>query len=101
MNTIENTIVQTSFINNYGETMTLVMDKDYNAWFRHTDCNDKFENFKDLSVPNFYIFKYVIDANERKVLSTFCELCKAIAEATGTKFVDLQLDLSKAFTSKS
>lgn len=51
MKKFENPLLQTTYVNIHGETMTLVLDKELNSWFSHNDCNDDFEPINET----FYI----------------------------------------------
>jgi hypothetical protein len=91
METIKNPIIKTSFKNKYGETMNVVMDREYNIWFKHDDCNNEYENFKDMGysvqlpgknneLVTYNAFKYVMDSDERNVLVAFVNMCRQIAK---------------------
>jgi hypothetical protein len=74
---LKDIIESLEYENKFGEMMTLVMDSDGELWFKHDDCNNEFENFKDLSIELTYngqthnSFKYVLDKDEEKVVIDF------------------------------
>jgi hypothetical protein len=70
-------ILKVEHVNVHGEKMTLAMDKDYKLWFKHEDCNNKFENFKDLETKKR--FKYILSKEEQIVLVGFLNLSTTFA----------------------
>lgn len=73
-----NLIKKVEYKNQFGETMTLGLDDQNNAWFKHEDCNDEFENlnniYVDYNIKGKVIkcaLKYVLDEDEKVVLRQF------------------------------
>jgi hypothetical protein len=70
---------QVSLINQFGETMTLAIDKDNQVLFKHSDVNDEFEPYNDILVDyiidkkTYRSIAYVLDPLEKIVLSKFVE----------------------------
>jgi hypothetical protein len=67
------------FTNEFGETMTLVMDKDNNVFFKHDDIITEFEAYNDM-LMNYKVkgkkkliigYKYVFSRIEKAVLNEF------------------------------
>lgn len=79
MKTFENKKREISFKNAYGETMTLVTDCNNEIWFRHTDCNEDFENLLELKSEMVVgeeikiVFKYVLDKKEQEVFDIYIQ----------------------------
>jgi hypothetical protein len=61
-----------TYTNQYGETMQLVMDENYDLWFYHDDCN---KDFEDINILSDYPmgFKYVLTENEKNILMDFID----------------------------
>ena len=69
------------FTNEFGETMTLVVDKDNNVFFKHDDITTEFEAYNDI-LMNYKLklkgkkkliigYKYVFSQIEKAVLNQF------------------------------
>jgi hypothetical protein len=65
-------ILTIEHVNVHGEKMTLVLDKDNSLWFKHDDCNTKFESFNKLQVKGN--FKYVLSKEEQIVFKGFVDM---------------------------
>ncbi len=72
---------EVSLINKFGEKMTLALDVDNQIWFKHDDCNDEYENMKNLCVTyelggkTFEGFKYIVNPMEEVVINQFIAEC--------------------------
>lgn len=89
-------ILKTKHTNIHGEKMTLILDKKANLLFKHTDCNDRFENLKDIlktvklsssqkktlktKENTAESFKYVLDTDEKTVFSSFLDQAKKVID---------------------
>lgn len=102
MKTFENPITEITYVNEFSETMHLVMDQEFNIWFHHNDCNETYENFKEMGftielpdlskktkpLVKYNGFKYVLDNAERETLVSFIKNCRDIAK-THQKTIEL------------
>lgn len=74
---MQEALIKLEHVNFHGEKMTLIMDKNYQCWFKHEDCNDKFENIKNLDTKKG--FKYVLSKEEQIVFIGFVNLSTSFA----------------------
>ena len=74
MKTFENPRNIKEFVNQFGETMTMVMSDNSTLWIYHNDCNKDFEK-----LDKFYL-KYVLDKEEQIAIIEFVEECEIILE---------------------
>ncbi len=58
MKVFKNPLNKKEFVNQYGETMTMVMSSDANMWIHHNDCN---EDFEKLSI---FTTNFILNAEE-------------------------------------
>jgi hypothetical protein len=71
MKKFDNIILETTYVNLYGETMRLVIDDDDNMWFYHSDCNEDFEPLIELVTHQNSPFKYILNKGEKLILTNF------------------------------
>jgi len=64
-------IITIKYTSIHGEQMILVMDNQYNLWFKHEDCNDKFEVITKKSL------QYILSSDEQVVFNSFLALVNA------------------------
>ena len=62
--------IKTEFVNDFGETMKLVVDSDDQIWVHHDDCNNDY-----VELDNF---KYVLNSSEIVVITCFIALAKGL-----------------------
>ena len=67
------------FVNQYGETMNLVMSASGIIWVHHNDCN------KDYEKLNIFIVKYIINAEEQNAIAGFIKECYKIIDEKENK----------------
>ena len=53
------------FVNEFGETMTLVMSSDLTVWIHHNDCNDDFET------ADIFCSEYILNSLEQRAIIEF------------------------------
>ena len=86
MKTFPKAKLKTEFINDFGETMKLVVDSDDHIWVHHDDCNEDYEELKN--------FKYILNDSEIAVITGFIEMARDlyhITSKTGEEFVKFHL----------
>ena len=65
MRTFDNPILESKYVNIYGETIHMVLDKDFEAYISHNDCTKDFVRAKD--------FNFIIHEAEKIVIVDFME----------------------------
>jgi len=73
---MKNSILKIEHVNIHGEKMTLAMTKDFGLMFKHDDCNDKFENLKDIQDNDR--LKYNLSKEEQVVFFGFIVMAEQI-----------------------
>ncbi len=74
MQEFNNPINKKEFINEFGETMILVMSNNAEIWVHHNDCNNDYEKL------NIFMLKYVLNSNEQKIIFDFIKECENILD---------------------
>ena len=74
MKYFKNPLNRKEFVNQYGETMVMVMSANSSIWVHHDDCNEDFENL------NLFIVKYILNVEEQKAITEFMKECTNIIE---------------------
>jgi hypothetical protein len=72
MKVFKNPLNKKEFVNQYGETMTMVMSSDANMWIHHNDCN---EDFEKLSI---FTTNFILNAEELLAITEFVKECVTI-----------------------
>ena len=65
MRTFDNPILESKYVNIYGETIHMVLDKDFEAYIFRNDCAKDFVRVKD--------FNFIIHEAEKIVIVDFME----------------------------
>lgn len=74
MKEFKNPINRKEFVNQYGETMTMVMSANATIWIHHSDCNDDFEKLIIFSL------KYILNSEEQNAINEFVKECGNIID---------------------
>ena len=82
MKYFKNPLSRKEFVNQYGETMVMVMSANTTIWVHHDDCNEDFENL------NLFIVKYILNVEEQKAITEFMKECKNIIDNLKINLVD-------------
>ncbi len=72
MKVFKNPLNRKEFVNQYGETMTMVMSADASMWVHHNDCN---EDFEKLSI---FTINFILNAEELVAITEFVKECENI-----------------------
>jgi hypothetical protein len=72
MKYFKNPLNRKEFVNQYGETMVMVMSANATIWVHHDDCNEDFENL------TLFIVKYILNVEEKKAITEFIKECTNI-----------------------
>ena len=72
MKYFKNPLNRKEFVNQYGETMVMVMSANATIWVHHDDCNEDFENL------TLFIVKYILNVEEQKAITEFMKECTNI-----------------------
>ena len=72
MKIFKNPINRKEFVNQYGETMNLVMSASGIIWVHHNDCNEDYEKL------NIFMLKYILNKEEQEVIMDFITECSKI-----------------------
>jgi len=74
MKKFENPRLRVEYVNVYGETMTLVLDREENTWIHH---NDGMEDFRLLEIKtNNIVSDFIVSNEEGAVIVGFDLMCK-------------------------
>jgi hypothetical protein len=65
MKTFKNPILETKYINVFGETIHMVMDKDKELYIYHNDCTEDFIKIKN--------FDFITNKTEQMVILNFID----------------------------
>lgn len=74
MKHFKNPIHRTEFVNQYGETMSIVMSANSSVWIHHDDCNEDFENISTFSL------NFILNVEEQNAITTFIKECEVILQ---------------------
>ena len=74
MKEFKNPINRKEFVNQYGETMTMVMSANATIWVHHSDCNDDFEKLIIFGL------KYILNSEEQNAINEFVKECGNIID---------------------
>jgi|APCry1669188970_1035186.scaffolds.fasta_scaffold150281_2 hypothetical protein len=74
MKDFKNPINRKEFVNQYGETMVMVMSANATIWVQHNDCNEDFEKLTIFSL------KFILNAEELIAITGFVKECENILE---------------------
>jgi len=74
MKKFKNPINRKEFVNQYGETMVMVMSANATIWVHHNDCNEDFEKF------NIFALNFILNAEEQIAIAGFVKECENIIE---------------------
>ena len=78
MRKFEDPILETKYVNVFGETIHMVMDEDNEVYIHHNDCTEDFIKVKD--------FGFIIHEAEKMVIVNFIELAtKLVRELDKSK----------------
>jgi hypothetical protein len=72
MKHFKNPIHREEFVNQYGETMNMVMSANSTIWIHHNDCNEDFENI------NTFGLKFILNVEEQNAITNFAKECENI-----------------------
>mgnify|MGYP000061660055 CR=1 FL=1 len=79
-----NYIKKVSFINEFGETMNLILDENHEVWFNHEDCNgDNYQKYNNL-LTNYKLKSYP----KRKIIKGFAFVLSSMESSVLNQFVD-------------
>ena len=74
MKQFKNPINRKEFVNQYGETMTMVMSANATIWIHHTDCNEDFEKLSIFGI------EFILNTEEQNAITEFVKECENILE---------------------
>ena len=74
MKYFKNPIHRKEFVNQYGETMNMVMSANSTIWIHHDDCNEDFENI------NIFGLKFILNVEEQNAITNFAKECEVILQ---------------------
>ncbi len=72
MKEFKNPINRKEFVNQYGETMVMVMSANATIWVHHNDCNEDFEKLIIFSL------KFILNEEEKIAITEFVKECENI-----------------------
>ena len=74
MKEFKNPINRKVFVNQYGETMVMVMSANATIWVQHNDCNDDFEKLAIFGI------EFILNAEEQNAITGFVKECENLLE---------------------
>jgi len=74
MMTFENPILESKYVNEFGETIHMVMARDCEVYIHHDDCSNDFVKAKD--------FNFILSENEKIVIIHFIETSSRLIKFT-------------------
>jgi hypothetical protein len=80
MKDFSNVRLKTEFVNDFGETMKLVVDSNNRIWVHHNDCNNDYQELKN--------FEYILNGSEIAVMLGFVEAARQIYETNDKTGLD-------------